>query len=100
MRLHLADIDLHRARLFGLMTSRPADYPWTSPRDDLDAAGKLIDECDYGRRREELADAEAAYARVYGGARSASAGHSPPRGQRGKGILARPGWISGRAVTI
>ena len=48
------------------MTSRPDDYPWASPRDDLDEAGKLINECGYGRRREELADAEAAYARVYG----------------------------------
>ena len=68
MRLHLADIHLHRARLFGLMESRPAAYPWTLPHDDLDAAKKLIDECGYGRRREELADAEAAYKRIYGGA--------------------------------
>jgi hypothetical protein len=66
MRLRLADIHLHRARLFGLMDSRPAAYPWASPRDDLDAAKKLIDDCGYGRRREELADAEAAYQRVYG----------------------------------
>ena len=66
MRLFLGDIRLHRARLFGLMPSRPAAYPWTSPRDDLDAAKKRIDECGYGRRREELADAEAAYQRVYG----------------------------------
>ena len=69
MRLHLADIHLHRARLFGLMASRPAAYPWTSARDDLDAAKRLIDECGYGRRREELADAETAFERVYGGAR-------------------------------
>jgi hypothetical protein len=68
MRLHVADIHLHRARLFGLMASRPAAYPWTSPRADLDSAKKLIDECGYGRRREELADAEAAYARLYGAA--------------------------------
>jgi hypothetical protein len=68
MRLHLADIHHHRARLFGLMAGRPAAYPWASPRDDLDAAKKLIDECGYGRRREELADAEAAYQRIYGGA--------------------------------
>jgi hypothetical protein len=27
MRLHLADIHLHRARLFCLMPNRPADYP-------------------------------------------------------------------------
>ena len=38
----LADIHLHRARLFGLMASRPADYPWVSPREDLDAAKKLV----------------------------------------------------------
>jgi tetratricopeptide (TPR) repeat protein len=68
MRLNLADIHLHRARLFGLMENRPSAYPWTSPRDDLDAAKKLIDECGYGRRREELADAEAAYKRINGGA--------------------------------
>jgi hypothetical protein len=67
MRLFLADIHLHRARLFGLMAGRPAAYPWTSPRADLDAAKKLIDECRYGRRREELADAEAAYARIHRG---------------------------------
>jgi tetratricopeptide (TPR) repeat protein len=66
MRLFLADIHLHRARLFGLMASRPAAYSWTSPRDDLDAAEKLINECGYGRRREELADAAAAYQQVYG----------------------------------
>ena len=48
------------------MANRPVEYPWTSPRDDLDAAKKLIDECGYGRRREELADAEAAYKRIYG----------------------------------
>ena len=66
MRLHLADIHLHRARLFGLMANRPADYPWVSARDDLDKARKLIDECGYGRRREELEDAEAAWERVYG----------------------------------
>ena len=31
MRLHLAGIHLHRARLFGLMANRPKDYPWISP---------------------------------------------------------------------
>jgi tetratricopeptide (TPR) repeat protein len=66
MRLHLADIHLHRARLFGLMPNRPVAYPWVSARDDLDAARKLIDECGYGRRREELEDAEAAWERLYG----------------------------------
>jgi len=66
MRLHLADIHLYRARLFGLIANRPAAYPWVSPRDDLDKARKLIDECGYGRRREELEDAEAAWERLYG----------------------------------
>jgi hypothetical protein len=81
MRLHLAGIHLDRARLFGLMAGRPADYPWTSPRDDLDAAKKLIDECGYGRRRDEVADAEAAYARLYGAPVSVGR-HLPPRGYR------------------
>jgi hypothetical protein len=65
MRLHLADIYLHRARLFGLMASLPANYPWVTPRDDLDKARKLIDDCGYGRRREELEDAEGAWKRIY-----------------------------------
>ena len=56
MRLHLADIHLYRARLF----FRAAHYPWKSPETDLAAARKLIDDCGYGRRREELEDAEAA----------------------------------------
>ncbi len=56
MRLHMADIHLHRARLFH--GERP--YPWKSPKDDLAAARKLIEQCGYGRRKEELADAEQA----------------------------------------
>ena len=31
MKLHLADIHLHRARLFGLYAKRPQNYPWDSP---------------------------------------------------------------------
>jgi tetratricopeptide (TPR) repeat protein len=62
MRLFLADIHLHRARLF----FRAAPYPWSTnpdgsprgPRDDLAAAEKLINECGYHRRDEELADAK------------------------------------------
>lgn len=46
MRLHMADIHLHRARLF-------------RDRAELQKARVLIEECGYGRRREELADAEA-----------------------------------------
>ena len=71
MRLHLADIHLHRARLFGRLANRPGKYPWVSPRDDLDNARKLIDDCGYGRRREELDDAEAAWRRIYGAAPAA-----------------------------
>ena len=60
MRLFLADIRLHRARLFGLSPRRPPAYPWTSPRADLAEARKLIETCGYGRRLGELEDAEAA----------------------------------------
>ena len=56
MRLHMADIHLYRARLF----FREAHYPWESPEADLAAARDLIERCGYGRRKEELADAEAA----------------------------------------
>jgi tetratricopeptide (TPR) repeat protein len=56
MKLFLADIHLHRARLF----FREAQYPWKSPQDDLAAAEKLINDCGYHRRDEELADAKAA----------------------------------------
>jgi len=56
MRLHLADIHLYRARLFHGV--KP--YPWTSPQEDLAAARKLIEQCGYWRRKEELEDAEEA----------------------------------------
>ena len=56
MRLHMADVHLHRARLF----FREKQYPWRSPREDLAAARKLIESCGYWRRKEELEDAEAA----------------------------------------
>ncbi|MGH8578974.1 MAG: hypothetical protein ACREVK_02220, partial [Gammaproteobacteria bacterium] len=56
MKLFMADIHLHRARLF----FREATYPWDSPRADLAAARDLIMKCGYGRRKEELEDAEAA----------------------------------------
>jgi hypothetical protein len=49
MRLHMADILLTRARLF-------------RDRDALAKARTLIDQCAYGRRKEELADTEAALA--------------------------------------
>jgi tetratricopeptide (TPR) repeat protein len=56
MRLHMADIHLYRARLFHAVQP----YPWDSPHADLAAARKLIEECGYWRRKEELEDAEAA----------------------------------------
>ena len=78
MRLFLADIHLHRARLFGARQgtgdgkqgagdSAPP-YPWPTPPDgsprgpaaDLSAAEQLIKQCGYHRRDEELADAQRA----------------------------------------
>ncbi len=64
MKLHMADIHLYRARLFGLRNSdrglriEGAKYPWESPAADLAAAEKLIHECGYHHRDEELADAK------------------------------------------
>ena len=49
MRLHMADILLTRARLF-------------RDRAPLAQARTLIEQCGYGRRKPELADAEAALA--------------------------------------
>ena len=54
MKLHMADIHLYRARLF----FREKDYPWESAKADLAAARKLIEQCGYRRRKEELDDAE------------------------------------------
>jgi tetratricopeptide (TPR) repeat protein len=56
MRLHMADIHLYRARLF----FREKYYPWKSSQEDLAAVEKLINECGYHRRDEELADAKRA----------------------------------------
>ena len=64
MPLFLADIHLHRARLF----FRETPYPWNQhpdgtprgPADDLAAARRLIEKHGYWRRKEELEDAEAA----------------------------------------
>lgn len=56
MKLFMADIHLYRARLFHGV--KP--YPWTSPQEDLAAARKLIEQCGYWRRKEELEDAEEA----------------------------------------
>jgi tetratricopeptide (TPR) repeat protein len=54
MKLHMADIHLHRARLF----FRQAQYAWDSPQADLADAEKLINSCGYHRRDEELTDAK------------------------------------------
>ncbi len=64
MRLYMADIHLYRARLFHGVTP----YPWDKdeqgqprgPKDELAAARKLIQQCGYWRRKEELEDAEEA----------------------------------------
>jgi hypothetical protein len=64
MRLFMADIHLYRARLF--YGVKP--YPWNKnpdgtergPKDELKDARKLIEQCGYWRRQEELEDAEAA----------------------------------------
>jgi tetratricopeptide (TPR) repeat protein len=64
MPLFLADIHLHRARLFGMrnaecgVRNEEPEYPWESPQADLAAARQLIERCGYGRRKEELEDAE------------------------------------------
>ncbi|MBX7209997.1 MAG: hypothetical protein K1X78_16890 [Verrucomicrobiaceae bacterium] len=80
MRLHMADVLLTRARLFGCRrlevgsrnqapissTSdfpRPTSnlpYPWESAEEDLAEARRLIEKYGYGRRMPELEDAEAA----------------------------------------
>ncbi|HEY0762463.1 MAG TPA: DUF4062 domain-containing protein [Pyrinomonadaceae bacterium] len=54
MKLFMADIHLYRARLF----FREKEYPWESAEADLKAARKLIEQCGYWRRKEELEDAE------------------------------------------
>ena len=81
MPLFLADIHLHRARLFGEPTAlaagseaivdQPAapeasaygsqqnNYPWQSPQHDLAEARRLIEKHGYLRRMRELEDAEA-----------------------------------------
>jgi len=69
MRLFMADIHLYRARLFGGRKDEGGGkYPWNKnpdgsergPKDDLAAARKLIVQCGYWRRKEELEDAEEA----------------------------------------
>jgi len=66
MPLYLADILLHRARLWGSWKSAQSseevrEYPWpdASPQADLAQARRLIEQHGYGRRQEELEDVEA-----------------------------------------
>jgi hypothetical protein len=60
MRLHLADVHLYRARLFGVVAAPAYPQAWISPEADLAEARRLIEACGYGRRVEELADLEQA----------------------------------------
>jgi hypothetical protein len=66
MKLHMADIHLCRARLFGLpiadcqLPIEERKYPWESPAADLAAAEILINACGYHRRDPELTDAKQA----------------------------------------
>ena len=53
MPLYLADVHLHRARLLGMVEGEEQ-----RAKDELSAARQLIEKHNYGRRREELADAE------------------------------------------
>jgi tetratricopeptide (TPR) repeat protein len=65
MPLFQADIHLHRARLFGVISNQlpvisGEKYPWESPQADLAEARRLIYKHGYLRRKEELEDAEQA----------------------------------------
>lgn len=62
MPLYLADVHLHRARLVGILppNQRAEHWPGVDPKDELAKARALIEKHGYWRRREELADAEAA----------------------------------------
>lgn len=59
MPLFLADVHLHRARLFGRMKEEGGRMN-IDPKAELAKARALIETHGYGRRREELEDAEAA----------------------------------------
>jgi len=61
----MADIHLHRARLFGRKKGEggrveDTENPWDKMEHDLSEARRLIEKHGYGRRKEELEDAEAA----------------------------------------
>ncbi|MFO1459331.1 MAG: hypothetical protein U1G08_07960 [Verrucomicrobiota bacterium] len=62
MPLYLADVHLHRARLVGSVRDegrRRRDWPGVDPKTELAKACALIEKHHYGRRKEELEDAEA-----------------------------------------
>ena len=61
MPLYLADVYLHRARLFGIMKvdERKLKFPDIDPKAELAEARRLIEKHGYWRRKEELEDAEA-----------------------------------------
>ena len=68
MPLFMADIHLHRARLFGVRNAECGvgneegeAYPWESAEHDLAEARRLIFKHGYLRRKEELEDAEAVF---------------------------------------
>lgn len=56
----LADAITREHTLLILDGIEPLQYPWKSAQDDLAAAEKLINDCGYHRRDEELADAKRA----------------------------------------
>jgi uncharacterized protein YigA (DUF484 family) len=60
MPLYLADVHLHRARLFGKRSPESGDRkgPDSDPNADLARARALIEQHGYWRRKEELEDAE------------------------------------------
>ncbi|MBX7212210.1 MAG: hypothetical protein K1X78_28140 [Verrucomicrobiaceae bacterium] len=62
MPLLLADVHLHRARLFGRIPAdeRSKKFPDIDPKAELREARRLIEKHGYWRRKEELEDAEAA----------------------------------------
>jgi hypothetical protein len=62
MPLYLADVHLHRARLAGManLECRMTNFPGVDPKAELAKARELIQQLGYGRRREELEDAEVA----------------------------------------
>jgi hypothetical protein len=62
MPLFLANVHLYRARIVGMTNAegRMTNWPEVDPKAELARARALIEKHGYWRRREELADAEAA----------------------------------------